>query len=104
MTGQTKIIQNQSESILYPEDFGVKQIQKEAIYGGDTVEKAAKIFMDVINGKGTEAQNNVVCANAGLAIATTKQIPHKDGFEMAKESLLNGKAKKSLEKLIELSK
>jgi len=46
----------------------------------------------------------VVCANAGLAIATTKQISHQEGFEMAKESLASGHAKASLNKLIELSK
>ena len=45
----------------------------------------------------------MVCANAGLAIATVKQISHKDGFELAKESLKSGKAKSSLEKLIALS-
>tara|TARA_R110002049_G_scaffold3795_5_gene27594 strand:+ start:71566 stop:72564 length:999 start_codon:yes stop_codon:yes gene_type:complete len=104
LTGRSKIIQNQSESIVYPEDFGVKQIQKEAIYGGDSVESSAKIFMDVISGNGTEAQNNVVCANGGLAIATVQQINHKQGFEMAKESLLSGKAKASLDTLIELSR
>ena len=60
--------------------------------------------MNVINGKGTKAQNNVVCANAGLAIATSKQIDHKTGFELAKESLLRGKAKASLKTLIALSK
>jgi len=77
---------------------------QEDIYGGDSVKSAAKIFMTVINGKGTEPQNNVVCANAGLAIATSKQIEHKQGFELAKESLLSGKAKQSLDKLITLSK
>ena len=46
----------------------------------------------------------MVCANAGLAIATSKQISHQEGFEMAKESLFSGKAKISLDKLIELSR
>ena len=46
----------------------------------------------------------MVFANAGLAIATTKQISHQDGFELAKESLLSGKAKQSLNTLIEMSK
>ena len=55
--------------------------------------------MNVIQGNGTEAQNNVVCANAGLAIATTKQIDHKEGFELAKESLFHGKGFKSLQTL-----
>jgi anthranilate phosphoribosyltransferase len=104
LTGKTKVISNNSETIFSPEDLGVLQIEQSSIYGGSTVEDAAKIFLNIINGKGTEAQNNVVCANAGLAIATSKQIDHKQGFELAKESLLSGKAKQSLNKLIELSK
>ncbi len=104
LTGKTKVISNHSETMLTPEDLGVSKITQESIFGGSTVEDAAAIFMNVISGQGTEQQNNVVCANAGLAIATTKQITHKAGFELAKESLLSGKAKASLETLIELSK
>ena len=104
LTGNAKIISNHTEKLFSPEDLGLVKIKQDAIFGGDTVKDAATIFVDIISGKGTEAQNNVVCANAGLAIATTKQISHKEGFEMAKESLFSGKAKTSLDKLIELSK
>jgi len=104
LTGKTKVISNYSETMFSPEDIGVNQIEQSAIFGGNTVEDAANIFINVIAGKGTEALNNVVCANAGLAIATINKISHKDGFELAKESLLSGKAKTSLDKLIELSK
>ncbi|PTM09460.1 MAG: anthranilate phosphoribosyltransferase [Bacteroidetes bacterium] len=104
LTGKTKVISNHSETMFSPEDLGVKQITQASIYGGNSVEDAAKIFINVISGNGTEAQNNVVCANAGLAIATSKEISHHDGFELAKESLLSGKAKTTLTKLIELSK
>ncbi|MCO4821868.1 MAG: anthranilate phosphoribosyltransferase [Flavobacteriaceae bacterium] len=104
LTGKTKVISNTTETIFSPEDLGVSQINQSAIFGGNTVEDAAKIFLNVINGKGTEAQNNVVCANAGLAIATSKQISHQNGYDLAKESLLSGKAKGVLNKLIELSK
>ena len=103
LTGKAKVISNQSETMFSPEDLGVSQIKQEAIFGGSTVEDAAKIFMNVIQGNGTEAQSNVVCANAGLAIATTKQITNKEGFELAKESLLSGKGYKALKTLIELS-
>ena len=68
---------------------GINTIKQEDIFGGNTVKDAANIFVDIISGKGTEAQNNVVCANAGLAIATSKQISHKEGFEIAKESLFS---------------
>lgn len=103
LTGNTKIVSNHFETMLSPKDLGVKTILENEIFGGNSVASAAKIFLKVINGKGTLAQNNVVCANAGLAIATAKQITHTAGFELAKESLLSGKAKASLNKLIALS-
>lgn len=104
LTGKAKLISNHSETIFSPEDLGLNTVNQSDIFGGDSIKDAANLFMDIISGKGTEAQNNVVCANAGLAIATTKQISHIEGFELAKESLLSGKAKQSLSKLIELSK
>jgi anthranilate phosphoribosyltransferase len=104
LTGKTKVISNATETLFEPSDLGVSQIEQSEIFGGHTVKDAAKLFTKIIDGKGTEAQNNVVFANAGLAIATAKQIPHKAGFELAKESLLSGNAKQSLNKLIELSK
>jgi len=104
LTGKTKVISNISEIMFSPEDLGIPQINQNDIYGGNSVGDAAKIFLHVIEGKGTSSQNNVVCANAILAIATSKQISHKQGFELAKDSLLSGKAKQSLDKLIELSK
>ncbi|WP_223550972.1 anthranilate phosphoribosyltransferase [Aestuariivivens sp. NBU2969] len=104
LTGKTKVISNQAETMFSANDLGISEIKQEEIFGGSTVKDAAKIFINVITGKGSEAQNNVVCANAGLAIATTKQISHREGFELAKASLFSGKAKASLDKLIELSK
>ncbi|MFK7782330.1 anthranilate phosphoribosyltransferase [Psychroserpens sp.] len=104
LTGNTKIISNNSEVMLNPIDLNVNQIEQSEIYGGASVKEAAKIFKNIITGNGTEAQNNVVCANAGLAIATVNQISHKDGFQLAKESLENGKAKTCLEQLIAISK
>jgi anthranilate phosphoribosyltransferase len=104
LTGKTKAIRNHSEALLEPKDFGVKAHLQEAIYGGDTVAAAAKIFVDILDGNGTEAQNNVVCANAGMAIATVKAISPLEGFQYAKESLESGRAKNALKTIIELSK
>jgi anthranilate phosphoribosyltransferase len=44
-------------------------LQQVDIEGGTTIEEST-IFTTIISGKGTEAQNNVVCANAGMVIAT----------------------------------
>ncbi len=103
LTGATKTISNESEAILTPADFGVKSILQEEITGGDDVSESAQIFLNILNGKGTEAQNNVVCANAGIAISTVEGITPKDGFEKAKESLLGGKGLEALKKLQEIS-
>jgi anthranilate phosphoribosyltransferase len=61
------------------------------------------MFLNILSGKGTEAQNNVVCANAGLAIATVNSLNIKDGFDLAKESLLSGKGLIKFKKLKDLS-
>ncbi len=103
LTGSTKTISNQSEGILHPEDFGVSSVMQEDIVGGDSIGASAQIFMDILQGKGTTAQNHVVCANAGIAIATVKDITPMEGFEIARESLLSGKALNALRKLQELS-
>ena len=103
LTGPVKMISNTSEQILSPSSFGVKKIQQSDIYGGETVESSAQIFSNILNGKGTPAQNHVVCANAGLAIATVSGCSILEGFEKAQESLLAGKALTSLKKLQELS-
>lgn len=102
LTNQAKIASNQSELLFFPSDLNLKTIAPEEIIGGNTIQESTKIFETIISGKGTEAQNNVVCANAGLAIATAKQISHREGFEWAKESLLNGNAKTCLTKLMAL--
>ncbi|MEW2919851.1 anthranilate phosphoribosyltransferase [Muricauda sp. ANG21] len=103
LTGDTKTISNNSESMLAPSDFGVDKISQDEITGGEDIAESAQIFLNVLHGKGTEAQNNVVCANAGIAIATVEGLTPKAGFEKAKESLLSGKGLKALKTLQELS-
>jgi len=103
LTGNTKLISNRSEQILKPDDFNVNRLDPEAIKGGTTVTESAQLFLDIISGKGTEAQNNVVCANAAIALATANQMSISDGFAMAVESLQSGKALEKLNKLQQLS-
>ncbi len=104
LTGKAKVVNNQSEQVLEAIDFGVSELKQQDIYGGDTVASSAEIFTKVLNGEGTEAQNNVVCANAALAISTVKNISIREGFQMATESLMRGNAKESFETLVGLSK
>ncbi|HTG65426.1 MAG TPA: anthranilate phosphoribosyltransferase [Flavobacterium sp.] len=104
LTGATKVITHSTEGMINPEDFGVRLIQQSEIEGGKTVEESAQMFLNIISGKGTEAQNNVVCANAAMAIATVTGCTALEGFEQAKESLFSGKGLTALKKLQDLSK
>tara|TARA_B110000977_G_scaffold171797_1_gene223700 strand:+ start:840 stop:1829 length:990 start_codon:yes stop_codon:yes gene_type:complete len=103
LTNSVKIVSNKSEVLFSAEDLGLQNNSQQAIFGGNSVAEASKIFKTIIAGQGTEAQNNVVCANAGLAIATAKQLTHIEGYELAKEALFSGKANQCLTKLIALS-
>ncbi len=104
LTCPTKTISDRIEGVLKPEDFGVRQLEQSEIEGGTTIEESAEMFINILSGKGTEAQNNVVCANAGMAIATVTKCSPLEGFQIAKESLLSGKGLAALKKLQELSK
>ena len=104
LTGSTKSISKTKETLFSAEDFGLPNLNQNDIQGGKTIDESAQMFINILSGKGTEAQNNVVCANAGMAIATVNNIDLKQGFELAQESLLSGKALNSLNKLQNLSK
>ena len=103
LTSNTKVISNHSEFMLKPEYFNVNILSQNEIEGGKTIDESAELFQKIISGNGNEAQNNVVCANAAMAIATVTNCSLLQGFEAAKESLLSQKAKKALIKLQQLS-
>ncbi|MEC8636760.1 MAG: anthranilate phosphoribosyltransferase, partial [Bacteroidota bacterium] len=87
LTGPAKAIRNSGEGLIDPQDFGVETLSEKQITGGANVPSSAAIFTSVLDGKGTTAQNNVVCANAAMAIATATNCTPLEGFEKAKESL-----------------
>lgn len=105
LTGGFKMITNGGEKVLYPGDLGLSTVKPEALKGGATVEESAKIFLKVIKGEGTRAQTDAVLANAGLALYVGKQLPSvRDGVEMARESLVSGRAFSTFRKLVGDSK
>lgn len=103
LTGPARAIRKSGESTINPQDFGVEPLSEKQITGGDTVSSSAAIFMSVLDGKGTTAQNNVVSANAAMAIATATDCTPIEGFEKAKISLMSGKAYQAFKTLQKLS-
>ena len=104
LTNDTKIYSNNSEKNYSSKEFGLENIKPYEIKGGVDIPSSSKIFMNVLNGTGRESQNNVVCANAGVAISISKGISISEGFEAAKESLKSSKALSSFNKLKEIMK
>lgn len=103
LTGDTKIITNDGEKICTAESLGKRMVSAEDIYGGNSTEEAAKIFLKILKGEGSWAQNAVVIANAAIALSSTGNFPdYEHCYELAVESLESGKAYQSFVKLISL--
>jgi anthranilate phosphoribosyltransferase len=101
LTGDTKIITNEGEKIMSAEALGKRTVLPTDIYGGNTAEEAAAIFLKIIKGEGTWAQNAVVLSNAAMALhCTGKYANYESCYQLAIESLESGNAYKSLKKLI----
>ncbi len=103
LTGDTKVITANGEKVLTPEEIGKRMVQPQDIYGGNSVEEAAKIFSKIIKGEGTFAQNAVVLANSAMALhCSGKYSSYNQAYEAAVESLESGKANDCLQKLVAL--
>ncbi|MGH2565930.1 MAG: anthranilate phosphoribosyltransferase [Ginsengibacter sp.] len=103
LTGETKIITNDGEQILSAEYLGKRTVSPEDIYGGNSTDEAAKIFLKILKGEGTWAQNVVVTANSAIALRSAGTgSNYEDCYEMAVESLESGKAYTCFQKLIGL--
>jgi len=102
LTGNFKIKTHDTDRILSAVDLGLKPLKPEEIYGGETKEEAASIFMQVLNGVGTQAQQDVVYANSGIAIhVCDPKLSLIEAVAVAKESVQKGKALRAFKNLIE---
>lgn len=102
LTGDFKMVSNDSERILSPSDIGAKTVAQQDLFGGDTPAEAADIFLGILQNTCSPAQKQVVAVNAGLAIHTIKpeqSIP--ECIAEALESIESGKAYAGLRRLLE---
>ncbi len=103
LTGDTKLITNEGEAVLTPEQLGKRMVAPGDIFGGNTPEEAAKIFLSVLKGDGSWAQNAVVLANAAMGLNNTGEYKnYEEAFQEAVVSLESGKAYRAFEKLISI--
>lgn len=89
-----------TEYEIKPEDFGFERVNKSELIGG-TPEENAKIATDILQGKGTKAQNTAVILNAGACIyVAEKDISMADAVKKAEEVLMSGKGYDVLQRFI----
>jgi anthranilate phosphoribosyltransferase len=101
LTGSFKMISNKVEQLVEPESIGFKRYHPSDLFGGATLEESAKIFTNVLENKATEAQREVVIANASMGIRSAKpDLKSEAAVEEARESLASGKALKVFKKII----
>jgi anthranilate phosphoribosyltransferase len=102
LTGNVKIRTSDSERLLSPEDMGKTKVQPKELYGGETNEEAADILLSVLKNESTQAQQDVVTANAGMAIHCIKpETSIVDCIEEARESIVSGRAMEVFKKLVD---
>lgn len=103
LTNDTKVITREGEKVMTPEQIGKRMVNAADIYGGGTVEESAKLFLNILQGGGSWAQNAVVIANAAMALQCTGAFKnYNDAYLAAVESLESGKALHALKKLQQL--
>ncbi|BAY98225.1 anthranilate phosphoribosyltransferase [Tolypothrix tenuis PCC 7101] len=91
---------------INPEEVGLTPATIGTLRGGD-VQENAEILKAVLQGKGTQAQQDAVALNTSLALQVAGAIPlldHAQGIKLAKEILNSGAPWVKLEQLVHFLK
>ncbi len=104
LTGAVKVICKDEELLVSPDYYSKPKYNPADIFGGETVNSASQIFLNVLQNKGTKAQEDVVMANAATGIKLFKSEADMQSCMLeAEESIRSLSAFKSLQSSIELS-
>ena len=87
---------------INPEELGLASAPTTALRGGG-VQENCEILKNVLQGKGTQAQQDVVALNTAMALQVGEAIPlsnYTEGVNKAKEVLQSGAAWEKLQQLV----
>jgi anthranilate phosphoribosyltransferase len=102
LTGDFKALTMETERTFSPSDLGMEQVSAGDIYGGESVEEAAGVFLDILEGRGSKAQKDVVISNAAFALYCMDESRGiGESIERATRSLESGAARTAFKKLVE---
>jgi anthranilate phosphoribosyltransferase len=88
---------------LNPEEVNLTLAPVSVLRGGD-VQENAEILQNILQGRGTQAQQDVVALNTSLALQVAGAVPwldHVQGINIAKEVLKSGSPWMKLVELVE---
>ena len=103
LTSGFKLVTNDFEKVFTPKDLGFNYVNPQEIYGGATADDARRIFDAVLEGTATEAQTNVILANAACGISIIdRNLSVAESVEIARESLKSGKALAAMKRFVEI--
>ncbi|MBQ8968984.1 MAG: anthranilate phosphoribosyltransferase [Bacteroidaceae bacterium] len=104
LTSGFKLTTNNFEKVFTPKDLGFNYVDAQDIYGGKTQEEAMHIFDRVLENKSTEAQRNVILANAACGISIIdRNLSIAESIDIARESLESGRAMQCFRKFVEIN-
>lgn len=103
LTSDCKVISKNGEHIYGAYELGKRSVSQTDIFGGTTPEESAKLFVNILKGKGTWAQNAVVIANAAMGLFTTGKFGiYDECYAQCVQSFESGKAFEKFEKLMSI--
>lgn len=104
LTSPFKMVGNAKEEIIEPESIGFVRLKQKQITGGESIEDAAAIFLNVLKNNATEPQKNVVIANSSMAIQCMHpNLSIETCIEQARASIEEGKAYQSFNTLLSIN-
>ncbi len=104
LTSQFKVCTSMGEKIYNPEDLGFARAQQSDLFSGETVEQAAQIFDNVLNGTATQSQRDCVVVNSAYAINVMEpQKSIEECIAIARETIDSGRAAECLKRFVDIN-
>lgn len=105
LTASFYLYSQNGDQLLEPEEFGFNRNHPVDIEAGTTRDQSAQVFLNILTGKGSAAQENVVVANAAVALVCGNTVnSFSEGMDKARWALRSGEALKKLNRSIQLSR
>jgi len=99
-TSEFKVYTQNGEQIVNPAQFSLPEITEQSLFGGNTVQDASKIFLNVIQNLGTREQTEVLALNSAYAMHCYTDKPLTDCLASAREAIRSKKVHRLFTSLI----